>query len=144
MFSYLEVVHEVLELPSEAGDDGGAGAVGGGSRAAARELAARQVLALKGLELALDGLGAAEDLLDLAVHAGAEGLDGAGVVGGLALLVRGLQAAVHALEAADVLLHDLHVLEELVQVGALAAGEAGLHLVHRNLLRKVGILLERA
>jgi hypothetical protein len=139
--SYLEVVHEVLELLAEAGDDGRAGAVSGGARAAAGHLARGGVGAVELLELALDGLGAAEHLLDVLVHAGAEGLDGAGVVRRLGLLVGGLEALEHALQPFHVLLHGLHFLEELVQVHHALA--AGLHVARRRRRARVRILLER-
>jgi hypothetical protein len=142
----LEVVHEVLELLAEAGDDGGAGAVGGRPGPAAGELAAGGVGAVERLEPGLHGLGAAEHLVAVGVRAGAEGLHGAGVVRGLALLVCRLQAPVQRLQPAQVLLHDLHVLEEPVEVRALAlpaAAAAGLQVVQRHLLLQVRVLLER-
>jgi hypothetical protein len=144
--TYLEVVHEVLELLAEPGDDGGAGAVGGGPRPAAGEPAAGGVGAIERLEPGLHGLGTAEHLVDVGVHAGAEGLDGAGVVRGLALLVRRLQPPVQRLQPAQVLLHALHVLEEPVQARGrlrLDAAAAGLQVVQHHLMLQVRVLLER-
>jgi len=114
----IEAVHGVLELLPELVHDGGPSPVRRRTGSAAGEAPVGGVGAVEGLELDPDELGLLEGEGDVGVHAGAEVLDGLGVVLGEALPVGALEGLVEAVHLLELVLDGLHVLEELVEVDA--------------------------
>jgi len=118
----VEALHGVLELLLQPVDHGGPGPVRGGTGSAAWQVPVGGVGAVESLELELDELGLLESHRNVAVHTRTEVLDGVGVVQRLALLVAAPQTLRQPLQLLQLLLHALHVLEELVEVHFYAAG----------------------
>ncbi|XP_034215497.1 uncharacterized protein LOC117627490 [Prunus dulcis] len=108
-------------LDAEAVDDGDPGPIGGRTGSAAGQALVGDVGAVESLEADLEDLGLLEGEGDVGVHARSEVLDSLGVVERLAVLVRGLEVLVEALQLLELVLHGLHVAEELVVVDAVGA-----------------------
>ncbi|CAI0407253.1 unnamed protein product, partial [Linum tenue] len=105
----------------------------------ARFVACCDVGPVQRFQLALDQLDPLQDLTDVGIHLGPQGLHGLGIVHGLAFLVGFLQSLLQLLHCFHVVLDVLDVLEELVEVRVLLPG---LQVVHLSLLPQIGVLLE--
>lgn len=121
----LELHHELLELLAEAVGDGGAGAVDGGALAVAGQAAVGGVCAVHRLKAVSDVLGLLEDGDDVGVDAVAEGLEGLGLVEGLALLVGGLEAGEEVADGRHLFFDVARVLEEAAEVLVGGCGVGG-------------------
>lgn len=110
-----EGFHGVAELLAEAGDDGGAGAVGGGARAAPGDGAVGGVGAVERLEAELHHLGLLDGGGDVGVHARPQRAHRRRVVQRLAPLVGVVERPLDPLQVAELVLDRLHVLEEPIK-----------------------------
>lgn len=115
----VEAVHGVFELLYQPVDHGGPSTVRRRPGSATRQSTVSFVGAVQCLQSELDELGFLKSESHVGVHARPKVLHFLSLVKALALLVRATEALVEPFQLLELILEQLHLLEELVEVDAL-------------------------